>query len=147
MTSQHRAHTVLLRGCGRDGKGVATYLMGSCSWTSRNVRPRLAELCPSCPPLSFAPSLRSCWMSLRDSERPVPSYLIGSQHQTVTAASRDILLKIQKGAGSHCTAWSCPERCYCQGKLDKCQAQEASMWRSRLLCVFHTALQRQLLPT
>lgn len=59
-------------------KGSAADLMGSCSCTSRKVRPRLAEPCPpcpSCPPLSLAPSLRSCWMSLRDSERPVPSYL------------------------------------------------------------------------
>ena len=52
--------------------------MGSCSWTSRKVRPIPAVPCPSrpfCALLSLAPSLLSCCMSFRDRERPVPSYL------------------------------------------------------------------------
>ena len=80
---------------------VSAHLMGSCSWTSRNVRPRPAEPCPSCPLLSFAPSLRSCWMSLRDSERPVPSYLHAMPAVLQMLHSSLLLMLGQGQAGIH----------------------------------------------
>lgn len=53
--------------------------MGSCSWTSRKVRPMPAAppCCSRAPSrlLSLAPSTRSCSSSFSDRERPVPSYL------------------------------------------------------------------------
>lgn len=64
---------------GGKGGGVQIDLMGSCSCTSRNVL-------PTAPPESsledsLAPSTRSCWMSLRERERPVPSYPFTVEHK------------------------------------------------------------------
>lgn len=59
--------------------GLEGDLMGSCSWTSRKVRPMPAAppCCSRAPSrlLSLAPSTRSCSSSFSDRERPVPSYL------------------------------------------------------------------------
>ena len=62
--------------------------MGSCSCTSRKVRPLAAA--PAAPPplASLAPSARSCCISFRLSDRPVPSYLA---HRTRTYKSAQIL--------------------------------------------------------
>ena len=67
----------------RTCSATEAHLMGSCSWTSLKVRPMPAVPCPSCPfcpLLSLAPSLLSCCMSFRDSDRPVPSYLRTKLH-------------------------------------------------------------------
>ena len=58
----------------------ASHLIGSCSCTSRKVRPEAeapasAARAAASPLLSRAPSARSCCSSFSDSERPVPSYL------------------------------------------------------------------------
>ena len=53
----------------------SSHRMGSCSWTSRKVRPLAAAPAAPSPLASLAPSTRSCCSSFRLSERPVPSYL------------------------------------------------------------------------
>ncbi len=62
-----------MRAAARRGHGA--HRMGSCSWTSRKVRPLAAAPSRPSPLASLAPSARSCCSSFSDSERPVPSYL------------------------------------------------------------------------
>ena len=78
------------------------YRMGSCSWTSRKVRPLAAAPAGPPPLASLAPSARSCCSSFRLSERPVPSYLARSDKGKTEA-----LQKLPSGQ----LLWDVAQRC------------------------------------